>query len=139
MEVRTRKITFGLTFTLLLAVALSTTFIVERQNLDNRSKADEIDNRIKDLSTIPIVSSSAPTQAQVGKEYRYILRISDNDTPPENIKVDIKRSPSWLVLQDNIVLAGIPSIGDLGMYRVTLLISDGTNIVEENFNIEVIE
>ncbi|KKP43078.1 MAG: hypothetical protein UR34_C0012G0014 [candidate division WS6 bacterium GW2011_GWC1_33_20] len=62
--------------------------------------------------------------AYVGKEYIFVPRIVGGNT--ENLSVSIQEGPSWMAVDENGFVVGIPTIQDIGTYRVILTVSDGT-------------
>ncbi|KKP82051.1 MAG: Serine protease [candidate division WS6 bacterium GW2011_GWD1_35_594] len=72
----------------------------------------------------PYITNMISNVAYVGKEYIFVPRIVGGNT--ENLSVSIQEGPSWMAVDENGFVVGIPTIQDIGTYRVILTVSDGT-------------
>ncbi|HBB64830.1 hypothetical protein A2436_01895 [candidate division WS6 bacterium RIFOXYC1_FULL_33_9] len=78
---------------------------------------------VQEKST-PYITNMISNVAYVGKEYIFVPRIVGGNT--ENLSVSIQEGPSWMAVDENGFVVGIPTIQDIGTYRVILTVSDGT-------------
>ena len=86
-------------------------------------------------NSVPEVTSTPITTADVGSEYIYTLVASDSNGDDLNWSVKSGTSlPNWLSLSE-AKLTGTPTTADI--YDVNLTVSDGTNEVDHNFTITV--
>jgi hypothetical protein len=91
----------------------------------------EIDNHV------PVITSTAVTDATVDVLYTYTLVATDADGDALTYTAPVL--PAWLNFNSSTrVLSGIPAQDDLGSHDVTLEVSDGTDPATQEFTIEVI-
>ena len=87
-------------------------------------------------SSLPVITSLAPTAVAVDVEYRYRLTATDANNDPLTLGVVSK--PDWLDFDSGSgLLSGIPDAGDLGDHDVVLNVSGGGDTVEQRFTINV--
>jgi len=90
-------------------------------------------------NTPPSFNSTAPTTATEGTAYSYSITVDDADG--DDVTITGAGLPGWLTLTDNgdgtATLAGTPAAGDVGTASITLTASDGTDSVDQAFDIVV--
>ncbi|MCK9368773.1 hypothetical protein M0R04_02230 [Candidatus Dojkabacteria bacterium] len=105
---------------------------IERENIKSEVKS------VSDYSGYPTILNIAPTNAYVNERYSYILKIADEDTPLDNLHVELSQSPDWLSI-NGLEIYGTPSYLDMKTTKVILKITDGTHVILDNFYILVQE
>lgn len=85
------------------------------------------------------IVSTPPTKAQVNVPYLYEIKISDEETAQQGMDIRLGSAPSWLVLDAQTdTLSGTPSVRDVGVHRVQLMIADdGGHVVVHSFDVSV--
>jgi hypothetical protein len=121
-----------LIFVLLNVVFVASAYVVKVQ-LDNSKKVQaEKEQKNSDNSVVntnlkpPILMNQNPSVINVGEEYSFFPRLSDEDSAGSDLSVSILSGPSWLAYE-NGQLYGIPAQGDEGNAKVVLRLSDGKN------------
>lgn len=114
---------------------------------------DELGQQVKHevsvlVNTSPSFTTSPDTCVKVGENYSYMVQVNDPDTTyGDTVKLYGINLPSWLTFTDlgkgKGMLSGTPSIGDLGVYSVTIEAQDINHhhnpggIPNQMFDIEV--
>ncbi len=89
------------------------------------------------VNSAPTITSSAVLTAQANTAYSYTLTASDVDSG-DILTLSASQVPSWLTFETTTgELAGTPSTGDIGEHPVSLLVSDGTDEISEDFVVVV--
>ena len=85
------------------------------------------------------VVSTPSTSAQVNVPYVYELKTSDEETEQPAMDVRVGSAPSWLAFDAQTdTLRGTPSVRDVGVHRIQLMIvDDGGNVVLHSFDVNV--
>jgi hypothetical protein len=90
-----------------------------------------------DLKNYPPEITSVPNdEAYEDASYVYALKATDRNNDPLTY-TDIS-IPYWSSFHSSGVLMGLPTNDDVGVYEVILSVDDGTNIVYDSFNLQVI-
>jgi len=91
-------------------------------------------------NTLPEFTSTPITTATAGQAYTYNITATDADAG-DVLTFTAPVKPVWLTLTDNgdgtASLTGTPSNSDAGDNAVSLNVSDGTDIISQNFSIDV--
>jgi len=74
---------------------------------------------------IPYILSQAPVLANSGELYEYVPRLVDIDTDVSLLTLELLDAPSWLYLENGVVLGVAPDTEDT--YSFVLKVSDGYN------------
>lgn len=91
-----------------------------------------------DTSGIPYITNLAPTSVSEGEEYIFVPKLIDADSNIGELVLELVEAPFWLNLSDS-VLRGIPPMGNTGVFKVVLRVSDGNNSSSQEIYILVIE
>lgn len=137
MSKNARRITFLILFVIIVILTIAVVYATEKQSLDDRAKASQIENETLSYNSIPYVVSEAPISAYIGEEYSYLVRVVDSDTEQEDLVLTLKEAPAWLRIDAQFTILGTPGITDVGDKRVVLEVNDGINKIEEVFFIKV--
>jgi len=111
-----------LVFSIVIMSGVIFFLIFPKKEIDEES--DVLGRTAVDYRYIPYITSISPVAVQVNETFRYEVKISDLDTPDEDIDIYLIGNPSWMYLESNIVL-GIPN--EEGTYKFTISVSDGVN------------
>ena len=85
---------------------------------------------------IPVISSTAKTTATTNELYSYTLIATDPDSP--TLIYSASNLPYWLnFIAATAELRGTPAASNIGVYPVTLSVSDGITTVSQSFSITV--
>lgn len=95
---------------------------------------------IQSLNVSPYFTSTPITQATEDALYSYTVTV-DDDNPNDILTLLAGSLPSWLTFVDvgnrTGVLSGTPRNEDVGSHEISLLVTDGQEIVNQDFTIEV--
>jgi len=83
----------------------------------------------------PEFSSDPPLTVDQDVKYSYTLLATDSDN--DELTYSAPQIPLWLTLQDDI-LSGTPSNDDVGVHSVTLSVTDGVFVTDQEFELTVI-
>lgn len=102
---------------------------------------------IDDISIIgrenhaPIFITHSLTNGKEGVEYNSSITVSDEDQ--DSLYVTMVSGPTWLsvegIQKDTIILNGIPEVGNKGVKKLELELSDGYATTKKSFDINIIE
>ncbi|RPI44006.1 MAG: hypothetical protein EHM46_03375, partial [Bacteroidetes bacterium] len=106
---------------------------------DTKSTVDqEFTIHVANQSDAPVITSTPLTTIDEDTPYSYTIVASDPDAG-DVITYSATTLPSWLTFNPAThVLSGIPENEDVGDHQVVLLVTDGTNPVEQPFTITVV-
>ncbi|GLX77836.1 hypothetical protein tinsulaeT_11760 [Thalassotalea insulae] len=100
------------------------------------SDSTSSDNNVEQSFT-PVIDSQAITSVKTGELYTYTLQASDKDSE-DTLTFTAANLPSWLSFEASTgELSGTPSAEDVGVYDITLTVSDGSNETTQSFSITV--
>ena len=86
----------------------------------------------------PVVTSTAYRSAVVDVAYSYTVTATDNED--DALTFSAVTLPAWLVFDaETGALTGTPSIDEIGVHAVSIVVSDGKEDTSEDFNISVTE
>jgi len=89
------------------------------------------------VNNAPTVTSTALVTSTVALAYSY--SITANDSDDDTITLSASTLADWLTFDvDTGALTGTPEESDIGSHDVTLLVSDGSDEVTQNFTITVV-
>lgn len=74
------------------------------------------------VSSYPYITNLMPKTVRVGEEYVFVPRVISEDM--NSVVITMNEGPTWLYLEESLILRGIPSLEDVGTYKVVLNISD---------------
>lgn len=123
-------------FVVVLGITTGVLMIFNSKEKEEVQKEDVLGVNTLDLASVPYVTSVAPVDAYVGKEYVYSVKYSDQDSKSTDISIELINAPSWLTV-NGLNVVGTPVIGSEGTYKVSVRISDGTNSSVQDFYILV--
>ncbi len=94
------------------------------------------------VNDLPVITSF-PSESDVwpDQEYHYQITAYDVDTG-DVLTFTTNELPDWLTLTpatNSASLSGTPSLSDVGSHAITIHVSDGTDEVNQEFNIEVLD
>jgi lysophospholipase L1-like esterase len=92
---------------------------------------------VTDNNDNPVFTSVPETTVVEGSEYVYILAATDID---ENdvLVFSMLEKPSWMLFNpETKTLTGQPGNSDIGNFEIIAQVTDGRDIVEQNFNLSV--
>lgn len=78
--------------------------------------------KVEEVGEYPYISNVMPKVGYVDEEYIFVPRVVGSES--KNIQITIKQGPTWLYVED-MVVKGIPSIDDVGSYKVVIKVEDG--------------
>lgn len=78
--------------------------------------------KVEEVGKYPYISNVMPKVGYVDEEYIFVPRVVGSES--KNIQITIKQGPTWLYVED-MVVRGIPSIDDVGSYKVVIKVDDG--------------
>jgi GH35 family endo-1,4-beta-xylanase len=88
-------------------------------------------NDFSNIANYPPVLSSTPPPAYTNTPYSYVLDFTNVDG--DTITPSFTTLPAWLTYtSSNQTLSGTPGSGDMGSNALTIVLSDGLNIVTNN-------
>jgi len=94
--------------------------------------------QVANVNDPPVITSDPVLEVNKNEAYNYTLEFNDPDNDP--LTVEISQKPDWMQFEESILtLTGIPDNGDVGVHDITILISDGTETVEQSFQVTVID
>ncbi|KPA14539.1 hypothetical protein MHK_005253 [Candidatus Magnetomorum sp. HK-1] len=102
--------------------------------------------KTKEMNTPPIISPVSDKQVESGEMIKINFFINDIDHNVNDLQLWVKSSNAALVSTDSILVTGsdqektlsiTPGEGNIGFTTITIFLSDGENIVKENFTLEV--
>ncbi|MFO7897098.1 MAG: Ig-like domain-containing protein, partial [Candidatus Cloacimonadales bacterium] len=99
---------------------------------------------VANVNDAPIFVSEPITEIEQDAEYNYQIITDDIDPTDDALTITAGALPAWLTLTDNgdrtATLIGTPQNEDVGIYDITLQVSDGiaAPATEQSFQIEVI-
>lgn len=85
----------------------------------------------------PKLVNVPPGYAEVGMLFEFNMIISDPDTEESDLILELVEGPDWISLDDHS-LTGVPSEPSTPE-KVVISISDGDNVVEEEFYVVAVE
>lgn len=121
-QVNTKNLLLGIFVILLPMISISTSVYLFLENRD--VKGITVKNESPDM-LVPYISNIPPNVAYVGEEYLFIPKVVSEESSV--IKLILVESPSWIYIDENNILRGIPQQKDLGSEKLVLKVSDGYN------------
>jgi len=95
---------------------------------------------VNDLNEAPAITSSPATSASEDSVYSYLITTTDPDSG-SSLSISATSLPDWLTLVDHgdgtATLSGTPENANVGIYAVSLAVSDGALSASQNFSIAV--
>lgn len=96
----------------------------------------EVVFQVEHVNSPPEIISTPNTNIMQGDSYLYT--IIANDVDEDSLIYAIQERPSWLNFNASLhTLNGVPEHSDVGVHHVILSVSDGTESVEQEFQIHV--
>ncbi len=97
----------------------------------------ELNVEVIQVNFPPVITSSPVQSVNTNEEYVYEMIAEDPD-PYDILIYSATEKPGWMqVNSETGLVSGTPAKDDTGIYQVTLAVSDGQNIVEQSFPLEV--
>jgi len=75
------------------------------------------------INTAPIITTNTLKNAFVDNWY-FDTVVAQNNDPGDNIIFSSLGAPSWLLLNNNGTICGLPAIGDTGMNMISIIVTD---------------
>lgn len=115
----TRRVIAVVVFSLILLVSVLSPLYLPKK--EDEVKGIDIQRDIS--AQYPYITNLMPNIAYVGEEYIFIPRvvISEFGEPV----ITMEEGPSWLTVDDELIVRGTPQMEDIGTYKVVLRIEDG--------------
>ena len=100
------------------------------------SDDDDDDKNTPDTNVAPVITSTAQTTVESMSMYSYVITATDADG--DTVTYSASTSPAWLSFDTSSgELSGTPADADIGDHSVTLVVSDGTDMVNQSFTVSV--
>ncbi len=93
--------------------------------------------KVTSSNNLPVITSVPPSMVDNYSEYVYMISAYDAD-PTDVLTYGVELLPSWLTFDtESRIVSGIPQKVNVGMNNVILTVSDGFDIVRQEFTINV--
>ena len=119
VQINTKKVLLNILIILIPSITITSSVYLVLKGKEDVKGVSVVQER-----STPHITNMISNVAYVGKEYIFVPRIVGGNT--ENLSVSIQEGPSWMAVDENGFVVGIPTIQDIGTYRVILTVSDGT-------------
>ncbi|KKP55165.1 hypothetical protein A3K02_01930 [candidate division WS6 bacterium RIFOXYD1_FULL_33_8] len=119
VQINTKKVLLNILIILIPSITITSSVYLVLKGKEDVKGVSVVQER-----STPYITNMISNVAYVGKEYIFVPRIVGGNT--ENLSVSIQEGPSWMAVDENGFVVGIPTIQDIGTYRVILTVSDGT-------------
>ncbi|NOZ34487.1 MAG: T9SS type A sorting domain-containing protein [Chlorobi bacterium] len=87
----------------------------------------------------PLITSSPIETVDEDSQYSYKITATDEDPTKDVLTFSAVEFPDWLSFDENsATLSGTPLNKDVGTYKITLQVNDGTVDVDQTYNLTVI-
>jgi hypothetical protein len=115
----TRRTVAVVVFSLILLVSVLSPLYLPKK--EEEVKGIDIQRDIS--AQYPYITNLMPNIAYVGEEYVFVPRIVISEFGDPVITV--KEGPSWITVDEELIIRGTPEMEDVGTYKVVLRIQDG--------------
>lgn len=95
-------------------------FTSKEENLEEEVLGNESVN----FKDVPYISSVPIQSVYEGEKFKYLVEVSDLDTPIEDVDIFLNEKPSWMYIEGNMV-QGVAY--PVGTYKYVVTASDGIN------------
>lgn len=109
-------------------------------SLENQDLVDlvKVSLKVNNVNDAPVITSTPPAKASIGNLYQYDFLATDVDF--DVLTISASNVPSWLFFVPNAngaIILGVPSAEDAGNYSITVEVSDGQKIVQQEIAVVV--